>query len=383
MSYGLQNGGGVGDAFIHSVGQRLFLDLAFFVVVIVILLNVIFGIIIDTFSSLRVDKLARVKDTLEICFICGINKQVFDRASDEPEGFKTHIKVDHNMWNYLYFIFMLWEQDKDDDDGLEQYVRRAIEANEITWFPLRKAMRLDQVISPADLLRGDLKESIKLTQGQLSEKFMEFQGDVNVMFDQLIATLKNEPVRSTDTANPFPGDLNGGRSMDDDTSLGASTQFGDSSYVQNLNPGKHVSVAMVSLEGVRLSESDLRTVSCRVISDTGVIEDYRSTGLHHGAVMFDDKKEIPLFDNVVSVDRRKFQLQILYGVGVKKFIGTLEMSVLELLNPLHEHFVIEKRFNRPEQTEACVLTISIRNEIATKYGRESPDMNDDVPTAPG
>jgi inositol 1,4,5-triphosphate receptor type 3 len=73
-----------------------------------------------------VEKLERNRDTLEVCFICGINKQVFDRASDEPEGFKTHIKVDHNMWNYLYFIFMLWEQDKDDDDGLEQYVRRAI-----------------------------------------------------------------------------------------------------------------------------------------------------------------------------------------------------------------------------------------------------------------
>ena len=380
LSYGLRLGGGIGYLFNNTVDERWALDVSFFFIVNVGMLNLVAGVIITTFGQLREEQ-ARIKeDTEGVCFICGIDRQVFDRASTEPEGFKTHIKVDHNMWNYLYFIFMLWEQDKDDDDGLEQYVRRAIEANEITWFPLRKAMRLDQVISPADLLRGDLKESIKLTQGQLSEKFMEFQGDVNVMFDQLIATLKNEPVRSTDTANPFPGDLNGGRSVDDDTSLGASTQFGDSSYVQSLNPGKHVSVAMVSLEGVRLSESDLRTVSCRVISDTGVIEDYRSTGLHHGAVMFDDKKEIPLFDNVVSVDRRKFQLQILYGVGVKKFIGTLEMSVLELLNPLHEHFVIEKRFNRPEQTEACVLTISIRNEVATKYGRESPDMNDDVPT---
>ncbi|KAJ1386101.1 hypothetical protein B484DRAFT_302257, partial [Ochromonadaceae sp. CCMP2298] len=90
LSYGLQNGGGVGDGFIHSVGQRLLLDLSFYCIVIVILLNVIFGIIIDTFSSLRVNKLERTRDTLEVCFICGINKQVFDRASDEPEGFKTH-----------------------------------------------------------------------------------------------------------------------------------------------------------------------------------------------------------------------------------------------------------------------------------------------------
>ena len=108
--------------------------------VLIILLNVIFGIIIDTFGSLRNAKAVRERDTSELCFICGIEKQIFDRASDEPNGFLTHIKIDHNMWNYLYFIVLLWEQDKDDDDGLELYVRRAIEADEITWFPIRKAM---------------------------------------------------------------------------------------------------------------------------------------------------------------------------------------------------------------------------------------------------
>lgn len=67
--------------------------------------------------------------------------QVFDRASDQPEGFRTHVRVDHNMWNYLSFIFLLWEQDKDDDDGLEQYVRRAIAAHDIAWFPMNKVSR--------------------------------------------------------------------------------------------------------------------------------------------------------------------------------------------------------------------------------------------------
>ncbi|RYG94048.1 hypothetical protein EON65_58040, partial [archaeon] len=131
----MRQGGGIGEVMLVTVGPLWLTVFTYFLIVIVMILNIVFGIIIDTFSSLRADKERRLVDTTEVCFICGIDKQVFDRASDEPEGFTTHIKLDHNMWNYLYYIFMLWEQDRDDDDGLEQYVRRAIDANEITWFP--------------------------------------------------------------------------------------------------------------------------------------------------------------------------------------------------------------------------------------------------------
>lgn len=140
----MRQGGGVGDVMNLSIGTQWLADLSYFLIVIIMLLNIVFGIIIDTFSSLRADKLEKLENTLEVCFICSIDKQTFDRASDEPDGFQTHIKLDHNMWNYMYYIFMLWEQDRDDDDGLEQYVRRAIEADEIIWFPLNKAIRLDQ-----------------------------------------------------------------------------------------------------------------------------------------------------------------------------------------------------------------------------------------------
>jgi hypothetical protein len=361
----------VGDVFIHSVGQRLILDLAFFCVVIVILLNVIFGIIIDTFSSMRVDKLERQKDTAELCFICGINKQIFDRASDEPDGFKTHIKVDHNMWNYLYFIFMLWEQDKDDDDGLEQYVRRAIDAKEITWFPIRKAMRLEQVDSPADLLRGDLKDSVTTTKAHLTHKFDEFQGDVNVMFDQLMLSLRNDQAQPK-TPAWTPGELQTA-SVDPEDSVGNFSAVVDSSYMRDITLGKHVSIAMVSVEGVKLSESELRSVHCRVIYDSGM-DDYRNVGLDRGTVYFDERKSLPLFDNVVAADRRKFQVQILYGVGVMKFIADFEMSVLEVLNDTQDVFLLEKRFMRPEQPEQqCILKMTVTTEVAKSFGRNHVD----------
>ncbi len=359
-------GGGVADGFIHAVGQRLLLDILFFIVVIVVLLNVIFGIIIDTFSSMRVDKLERIKDTNEVCFICGINKQVFDRASDEPEGFKTHIKVDHNMWNYLYFIFMLWEQDRDDDDGLEQYVRRAIEAKEITWFPIRKAMRLEQVESAAGLLRNELKESVHQTQQTLCGKFDEFQTDVNTMFDQLLFSLRDEGNPRTTDSNLFPS--SDSVLFDDASSVEMGSVVSDSAFLRDLSPGKHVSVSIVSIAGLELNDADLATVKVRFVYEGGVT-DYRNVGCDQRVVLFDGTKKQPVFDNVLFNDKRKMAVQILYGLSILKFIATFDLNALDLLDTSREDFVMEREFIPSDQANRCVIKFGIHNIYAKTFGR--------------
>jgi hypothetical protein len=251
--------------------MRLILDIAFFMIVLVILVNAFMGMIIDTFGSLRAQKMVRMKDTLEVCFICNIDKQVFDRAADESEGFKTHVKVDHNIWNYLYFIFLLWEQDRDDDDGLEQYVRRAIDADEITWFPLNKAMRLESVANQSEIVRKELSETIETTQENVLVKLNDFQSDVQAMLNQLLSTLKQEGGGSGGGGGAgAAGHGEGGNhqhhgslsrandihaEFDEDAMSGEFTDFSESSYVSELVFGKHISVAVVKLEGVHLFHS--------------------------------------------------------------------------------------------------------------------------------
>jgi hypothetical protein len=60
MNYGLRAGGGIGDVTPAPEPQdsdtfiaRFFYDLCFFIFLNIIWLNIIFGIIIDTFASLR------------------------------------------------------------------------------------------------------------------------------------------------------------------------------------------------------------------------------------------------------------------------------------------------------------------------------------------
>jgi hypothetical protein len=69
--------------------------------------------------------MARLKDTEEVCFMCGITDKVFNRTIGR-DTFKKHIKNEQNLWNYVYYIIAIWEQDKDDDDGLEWQIRRYI-----------------------------------------------------------------------------------------------------------------------------------------------------------------------------------------------------------------------------------------------------------------
>ena len=63
MNLGLRNGGGIGDAIkpvtyseTESYYSKLVYTFSFHLIVILIMLNIVFGIIIDTFAQLRDEK---------------------------------------------------------------------------------------------------------------------------------------------------------------------------------------------------------------------------------------------------------------------------------------------------------------------------------------
>lgn len=145
--------GNTGGILENDISHRSIVDLILFFLIFV-MLEMTKGIVIDAFSTLREEKAERLKDTTGTCFICGIDKVTFERQIDRT-AFDIHIKNHHFLWNYFYFIIYLWEQDKDDDDGLEHDIRHAIENNDISWFPMNKAMQLQHIVS------GDTSDSVE------------------------------------------------------------------------------------------------------------------------------------------------------------------------------------------------------------------------------
>ena len=80
LNWGLRNGGGIGDV-LRNIGPadeffyyRIVYDLTFFVILIVIVLNLIFGVIIDTFGDLRTEKNDKEDILNNTCFICGLER---------------------------------------------------------------------------------------------------------------------------------------------------------------------------------------------------------------------------------------------------------------------------------------------------------------------
>ena len=98
---------------------RVVYDLLFFFIVIIIVLNLIFGVIIDTFADLRSEKQQKELILKNTCFICGLNRSAFD---NKTVSFEEHIKHEHNMWHYLYFIVLVRVKDPTEFTGPESYV---------------------------------------------------------------------------------------------------------------------------------------------------------------------------------------------------------------------------------------------------------------------
>ncbi|XP_052600308.1 inositol 1,4,5-trisphosphate receptor type 3 isoform X3 [Peromyscus californicus insignis] len=145
MNHGLRNGGGVGDILRKpSKDESLFparvvYDLLFYFIVIIIVLNLIFGVIIDTFADLRSEKQKKEEILKTTCFICGLERDKFD---NKTVSFEEHIKLEHNMWNYLYFIVLVRVKNKTDYTGPESYVAQMIKNKNLDWFPRMRAMSL-------------------------------------------------------------------------------------------------------------------------------------------------------------------------------------------------------------------------------------------------
>ncbi|XP_003220443.1 inositol 1,4,5-trisphosphate receptor type 3 isoform X1 [Anolis carolinensis] len=180
LNHGLRNGGGVGDILRKpSKDESLFparviYDLLFFFIVIIIVLNLIFGVIIDTFADLRSEKQKKEEILKTTCFICGLERDKFD---NKTVSFEEHIKFEHNMWNYLYFIVLVRVKNKTDYTGPESYVAQMIKNKNLDWFPRMRAMSLvsnegegeqNEIRSLQDKLNSTMKLVSHLTS-QLNE----------------------------------------------------------------------------------------------------------------------------------------------------------------------------------------------------------------------
>eukprot|EP00049_Salpingoeca_infusionum_P011225 m.193039 g.193039 ORF g.193039 m.193039 type:complete len:2533 (-) comp14875_c0_seq1:808-8406(-) len=157
LKWGLLNGGGLGEGLGFPESQafgaftvRSVFDLSFFIIITIIGLNVVFGIIVDTFSELRDEKYQIEEAMASECFICGRKAYDFERFGN---GFDQHIKKEHNMWSYLFFFLHLATKDPNDFSSHEFYVHSLLQDHEEkAAFPQGQALALGAREDEADVI---------------------------------------------------------------------------------------------------------------------------------------------------------------------------------------------------------------------------------------
>ncbi|KAL5260489.1 hypothetical protein ACHWQZ_G010582 [Mnemiopsis leidyi] len=179
LNQGVRNGGGIGDVLRRpniselSFFPRIIYDLLFFFVVIIIVLNLIFGVIIDTFADLRSEKQEKDEILRNTCFICSLERGAFD---NKTVSFEEHFRMEHNLWHYLYFIVLIKVKDPTEFTGPESYVYEMVKNKKLDWFPRMRAMSLcsDEAENDQNEFR-DLKVTLESTRSHVESLSKQLQ----------------------------------------------------------------------------------------------------------------------------------------------------------------------------------------------------------------
>jgi len=155
LNLGLRSGGGIADA-IGTVNYnveernggkffaRAIFDMSFFIIMIILLLNLIFGMIIDAFGDLRDQKSSNDEDQKNVCFICGIERSEFEKHVN----FEKHILDEHNTWSYIYYLVYIFdraENAKVEMTDIENMVLKRYGQKDFGWVPVGQSLTLTEI----------------------------------------------------------------------------------------------------------------------------------------------------------------------------------------------------------------------------------------------
>ena len=143
LSYGVRSGGGIGDVLpklsfkvnVSAYLERLFFDILFHIIIVLIMTNLMFGIIVDSFAAFRGSTDDSEKDKNNVCYICQLTR---DDAINKNIDFNKHVKEVHDMWDYVYFLTFLHINNSNNFKMLETSVWDKLEESDTSWIPIKE-----------------------------------------------------------------------------------------------------------------------------------------------------------------------------------------------------------------------------------------------------
>lgn len=88
-----------------SNGVRIISDFVFNFIVGILLIEIFSGILTDTFAKIRSEQEELTNILESRCFVC-------DKESNKLPNFKHHTQFEHNLWDYVVYLFTLIYSDE-------------------------------------------------------------------------------------------------------------------------------------------------------------------------------------------------------------------------------------------------------------------------------
>jgi hypothetical protein len=172
----------------YSYLPRIVFDSVFFIWVGIVLVNVITGLMVDTFSSIREENATR-EETLETdCFVCGLQRSAYEDLGLAPgsASFEAHLKEDHDLWTYVWFLTYLKKKDPTEFNGVESFVMAQVNKSSLEFLPSRNSFAIqDQGKGGAS---GSAETAAAVTAAAASESAATLATQMDKILSQL-ATL--------------------------------------------------------------------------------------------------------------------------------------------------------------------------------------------------
>eukprot|EP01080_Neovahlkampfia_damariscottae_P000959 gene959-9866_t len=153
ISYGLRGNGFTEDVLPTVLVTDSYLpiihflfSMAFYVVTIIILLNVFLSNILESFEKARKTKYEIDSNTRNKCFVCDIERNRFDVRANYGITFSSHSETEHQKWNYVAFLIYIFDKPVTNYTGIEQYIAELVSKKEddLSFFPLLRSLSLEE-----------------------------------------------------------------------------------------------------------------------------------------------------------------------------------------------------------------------------------------------
>ena len=137
---GIRARGGAADQMVRiSFGRnrtlyysRIVYDVSYFLICIIIMIDLVFGIILGTFSDMREKERKYDNDKINNCFICHINRETVEK---KKEDFQSHRDKKHYLWNYVNYMIFLKFSEPHELNACNSFVRHNLVSKNICFLP--------------------------------------------------------------------------------------------------------------------------------------------------------------------------------------------------------------------------------------------------------